>query len=323
MKDNFKNIILYKGKNFLFHIGLILLLLIMSRCDEVQQQIDWETKNVSQMLVVEGSVVSDTTYQCVKLSLSDDYFANKPSEKVLNASVTVDDGTNTFTFVPSDTAPGSYYSEFPFAGVAGKNYSLDIHLQQPVNEIYDFTAQSLMPYVYDIDTIIAVLYDNPIFFGGEDEDSTILFVIMNGITVPEVSYCYLINLYKNGISIYESYVDGSILEDSYVDLDEDRSMLLTYTERFDEGDTLGIEVYSITKAFYDFLYALKQISQPADLFGFSGTKGDAIGNINGGKQLGFFYTASISRVTTYVIKEDFEKKNGFAKLFRNGDNMIF
>jgi hypothetical protein len=72
------------------------------------------------------------------------------------------------------------------------------------------------------------------------------------------------------------------------------------TSNFTYGDTLTLELLSLPKEYKLFLDGVNQISQSADPFGFSGPPANAVGNVNDGEALGFFYGAYVSRCSTII-----------------------
>lgn len=285
-------------------IILFILSILIYGCENLEQPIDWETKNTYEMVVVEGAIFNEYSYQQVRLSLSDDYFSNQPNTKISDAEVTVSDGENTYRFLEHDTLKGFYISEIPFAGVPNRNYTLLAELTEPVNGTSTINAVSEMPSSYDIDSMVAIIIENPFYLGGED--TSLLFVFVEATTVPWEDYYMLVKTYINGIPLFNTISETDLLDDEYNFKDEDRISFLTYDSEdgmFSSGDTLLIEMFVIQKEFMDYVAAVKQISAPPDPFGFSGPKADAIGNINGGTQLGYFYTAFVDRETV-IIEED-------------------
>lgn len=300
------NIFIFKALKIIWkYIHTVLFLFVvpfMISCEEIEQPIDWKTENIPQKVVVEGSVVGDTIQQKVMLSLSGDYFANQPSTKISKATVWVDDGEDSCNFIESDTIPGTYFSEIAFTGRQNTTYTLHVDLPEPVSNTTQITAVSAMPPKLSIDTMIAVLYENPFMIN--EEDSLFLIVVLKETTLPDITYYLMVKLYRNGEPVFETISDTYLIDDEHAVKDEDRVTYLAFEEEdFVEGDTVGIEIYSITESFYRFVEGVHYISEPPDPFGFSGVRADAIGNINNGKELGFFYTAFISRSSAVVERE--------------------
>lgn len=300
------NIFIFKALKIIWKyihtIFFLFVVFFIISCDETEQPIDWETENIPQKVVVDGSIVSDTIKQKVILTLTDDYFINQPTPRISRATVSVDDGEQSYNLIESDTMPGTYFSEIAFAGKQNRTYTLHVELNEPVDNTTQVTAVSAMPPEFSIDTMIAVLYENPFMIN--EEDSLFLIVVIKETTLPDITYYLMVKLYRNGEPVFETISDTYLIDDEHAEKDEDRIAYLAFEEEdFFEGDTVGIEIYSITESFYQFMEAVQYISEPPDPFGFSGVRADAIGNINNGKELGFFYTAFISRSSAVVERE--------------------
>src|SRR5664280_459468 len=109
-------------------------------------------------LVVDGFIRSDSGVYTVNLTKTSDYFANAPSPREVNATLTLSDGTNTFPL--TETVPGQsgiYQTSSKFAGIRGKDYLLHITLAEIIAGTNEYTASCKLESVTKLDSIQAVL----------------------------------------------------------------------------------------------------------------------------------------------------------------------
>ena len=125
-------------KNTLKHIILLFLTLFLCNCKE---EIELETENFESVLVVEGTVTNEFSFQKIKLSRT--YFLEE-NEPVLenNATVTVeDDNGNNFNF--SQNTLGEYISDIKFEAIPNTFYTLFITTVD--DKKYQSTQSELTP----------------------------------------------------------------------------------------------------------------------------------------------------------------------------------
>jgi len=279
----------------LFSIALT----ILAGCENMEEEISWDTKNIPAKAVVEGSITSDTCYQRIRLTQTADYFLNGPTPRITGADVIVSDGSHTFIFKESDTVPGDYYSTEMFAGIPGNTYSLNVNLKEPIDGISTLTANDQMIQGFIIDSAKVYVYENPFvaFSDEEDKDSTIIVFYMNGNQPKNIVNYYLIQMYRNGVPYFEKLGDMEMMNDEYSEDPEETELVFYYIGDLLVKDTISIELTSVSKEYYEYVRKFKDLLIPPDPLGFSGPPADAVGNINGGKQIGFFYTGQKSRST--------------------------
>jgi hypothetical protein len=270
------------------------------------QEITWETKNIPDKAVVEGQIVTDNCHQKIKLSTTADYFHNEKTPRISNAQVSVSDGTTTYYFEESDTAAGVYYSIDMFAGIPGNTYTLNIELPEPLDGTSSLTASDYMIQGFNIDSMKVYIFDNPYaaFTEEEDEDSTITVFYMQGSQPKNVVNYYLVQIFQDGKPIFDDVTELGRMSDEYSDDPEDTELFFYYMGKFTIGDTLSIEMTSVSKEFYEYVRTLGELTTPPDVFGFSGPPADAVGNINRGSQLGYFSTGQKARYTAIAQKAE-------------------
>jgi hypothetical protein len=277
--------------------GLIVLLLF---CCEPEEEISWNVDKIPERLVVEGSITDELKIHTITLKKSADYFSNKAAEAVSNAVVNITDGHNVFYLEENPAGSGIYRTTEEIKGDTGRLYKLTINTEYPLNNVSLFTAESFLNRTIRTDSMISVLYDSPFLFNNTDT-----VIIVNNIfgyePEPEGDY-YILSLYRNGTLINDTIDEYITFYDRNSGINGETFLPFAFVENFVEGDTVEIEIRSISKTYFDFIEGVKMISRGTDPFGFSGPPANPVGNIKGGDALGFFIASSVTRVRAEAIK---------------------
>ena len=279
-------------------IYLFIVTLLFSSCGDSVQEIEWETGDPEITLNVEGFISTDFVHQKVMLKSTQDYFYNQPLPRVRNAQVRVTDGENEYTYYESGDVEGLYVSGDAFSGETEKSYTLIVDLETPLGGKSHFEAETFIYKNFDIQSIFASYIVYPLF---PDSDSTLVLI---GITTndpyPQEDNYYYYKIYKGDSLVTDTINKYEIFSDEY---QEDSNQHEYYTTRwydFEVGDTIMLEVFSISKRYYRFLDGLFNIMYPSDPLGFSGAPARVDGNINDGEGFGYFYGTEIKRVKVVV-----------------------
>lgn len=298
--------------------AIILVFVFITSCDDMVKEIDWETESIPPRIVVDGGITNQMGLHPIKLSVTADYFNNHPEGKVLDATVVVKTNSRTISYVEDAENRGTYYAVQPFKGDENTSYTLNIDLAIPIDGYANYLAQSDIVEGMRIDSIQAFLY--PSFGGmGNDEeeevdengeiieqDSMILVAVLFGREPSHINNYYSAHVSRNGVSIEELIQDEPHFNDADYEMNGTDAFVMVIEDSFEVGDTLGINLISISEEYEYFLTGLNRISQPEDPFGFSGPPANAVGNINNGG-LGFFSCGYVSYGET-VIEEMLEGK---------------
>lgn len=281
----------------------LLAIIIFTSCEK---EVDWKTEEMPVMLVVDGSFTNEFKKHQVKLSLSADYFYNKPAPVVSGAVVTISDGTNIIPFTENPVGSGIYETIDPVAGIAGKTYTLDINLDEPVNGISHYYAMADLIKGIDIDSLSAYIYKNPIYMEGSGMDSLITVILVFGQEPGDIKNYYQMNLYNNNVLINDTIDEVSVVDDKEGMNGEPVSSFFFF-QQFNEEDTVRFELVSVERKYYDFITGIKNLAgQSFDPFNMSGPPANAVGNIEGAMAIGFFKTGYVSRasaIAKYYIEE--------------------
>ena len=233
-------------KNAVKIIVSIFCVLIFS-CTDV---IDVEVQNGQERLVVEASLdwEKGTTgnVQTIRLGKSTPFFDTNSITEVTGASVEVTNDSSGQTFVFADQNNGEYRTN-SFNPVLGQSYSLRIEYN---GEVY--TARETMTGVTDITDIYQARDD------GFDDEELELHVIFTDPANEENNY--LFKFYRQGdllpdLEVAEDeFVDGNELDWWYeIEEDEDENVV-----PFAPGDIVDIEMYGISRPYYDYIKILAE-----------------------------------------------------------------
>jgi hypothetical protein len=276
-------------------IPIILALAILAAsCTE---KIDLKLDSTYTRLIVDGHIKSDTMAYSVNLTKTSDYFSNVPSPRVVNATVSLTDGTHTFPL--TETVPGQsgiYNTDSNFAGTIGKTYSLNITLPEVIAGTTEYTASSKLIGVTKLDSIQTVFRPD---FGKEGFWQVKLYAQ----DPPGTKNYYLINLYRNSKLWTDTITKVSISDNqffagNYIDgIDVFYINNENKWETFYPGDTIMMELSAITKEYYDFISQVQQAGFSIPFF--TGPPANVEGNISN-DGVGFFAAYSSSFAKTIV-----------------------
>ena len=281
-------------------IFFLVFIILLTSCSKIVQEIDWNPEEVPNKLIVEGSISNEPGLHPLSLKRSDAYFSNSPSPMVSGASISLISGSSVFEYLEDPENPGFYYMNEPITGTVNQEFTLNITLDEELDGSSEFTATSAIIEGMRIDSISADLYTNPVIFG--DNDSLVLVLLIYGEEPVEFINYYLMKLYRNNSLLSDTIIDYPVFKD--IDNGMNGESILGFmftTTEFSPGDTLSLELVSIPKDFKIFLDGVNQISQPGDPFGFAGPPANAVGNINQGNALGFYYGAFVAHGKSVVV----------------------
>ena len=280
---------------------------IISCADE---EIAWEVEESPSLLVVEGSFTSEKKKHQIILSKTADYFIKHRTPRISGAEVTVTDGSKTYKFDELEEKNGVYESIRQVAGRAGHTYTLNIHLQNPINKKTHYQANEKMIKGIDLESMEALLFRNPFYEEGFPTDSLILYTTFYGHEPENIDNLYMVDLYKNGELLQDTVDEKEIYSDSEQLNNGAYINDLIFIEDFEPGDTAAIKISTVTKSYQQFIDGILNIAnQSGNPFDLSGPPANTIGNIEGGEALGYFRVSYVSREEAIVLDERGEKEN--------------
>ena len=274
---------------------LIVALILATACTE---KIDIELDSTYARLVVEGAVTSDSLNHYILLSITSNYFSNRPSPKVQDAVVELSFGNETMQLIENDAVPGRYETPHAFRGTIGTSYDLDISQldvdQDGQEEVYH--SSSTMPGGAELEKIELKYYSSPVASG--------YTVFMYLYHTAEIREWFGFKLIKNGILLSSTLEQYSVLSDEIFDsgyfpgfpvgfLSDDESDEVVYP-----GDTITFELNCIEQSYYNFVNEAQwEIAGNFPLF--SGPPSNVVSNIDNGA-MGTFAAYSIQRYSVII-----------------------
>jgi hypothetical protein len=279
------------------HIIYLAFAILATACED--KEINWKVDHVDQMLVVEGSFTDEYKKHQLILTLSEDYFVNRHTTRISDATVSITDGANTYNYV--ETSPGIYETADPVAGVIGMNYTLNIDLNKPVNGTTHYYSSSVMKPTIKIDSLKSYVFRNPIT--GEGDSLILIFEVFGKEKSPKGDY-YASEIYINNTQINDTIDKQLVYNDETDGLDgNDVNYFFIFSNSIRPGDTTRFSLLSVNRSYQEFVTGIQNIAEYNDPMGFSGPPANAIGNIQGGKALGFFLISSVGTGIAIVKDE--------------------
>tara|TARA_R110002050_G_scaffold33007_2_gene84426 strand:- start:1714 stop:2598 length:885 start_codon:yes stop_codon:yes gene_type:complete len=260
------------------------------------------------VLVVDGYISNLDTTQFVKLSNIENYFANQEPNYAIHKSATVallENGTTAATYVFNDSTA---QFETKFAGTEGKEYQIDIRLEDGTHYI---SASEIMEPFVPIDSLWSEINKNP---GGPGPQAGEITIKLNtkepkGLGDNYQWKTYLNNDYQNGRG------DLFFQEDRFVDGQEVKELdVFGFSEKYFQeyadvspNGKVYARVEQIRISYRYFKYLLLVYQQLNQVGGpFAAPPAEIQGNVykqgeNEVLALGYFYTAGIDTKTIEVL----------------------
>ncbi|MBI1305052.1 MAG: DUF4249 family protein [Bacteroidetes bacterium] len=269
----------------------------LTACEKL---IELKVPNADPVIVVESSISTDTVFWEVSLTWSQQYFNQAQRKYVDDAIVTITDNIGGHdTLFYSDT--GVYVSRYRRFCIPGREYTLNIYRDGKT-----YSATELCKFQDPIDFLMSFYLPDQ---NGFIEAGYYVFEKANEIETSGDYYQWKIyqnDTLKKGFGYLLD--EDEFRETSFFNLnidpndplkDMDRNILpRPFPFKFEVGDTVRIEQYNISKAYYDFLNELeRQISRSGTPFDPPPTNPNY--NISNGA-IGFFSVSNVSKAKIVV-----------------------
>ncbi len=257
-------------KNILIAIGLLFQFIFLA-CEDV---IEIDLNTVKPKLVIEARLYDQFFPATVILTKTNDFFDTLAFNTVSDAEIYMQDNMgNSVQLIENDSTPGLYQADY--FGVPGRLYTLTVK-----SEGETYTSNAEMKPSLTIDSVKAIYHTDAIPYFQEGYELRCYISDTPGVN----EYCML-NIYKNFEKSYQIY----LYEDSYT---EGLSFEYRfYADNFMLGDTAIVEMLTVDRSVYDYLYTYAEIA--SDYFQDSGTPYNPTSNISNGA-LGFFGVFSLT-----------------------------
>lgn len=232
---------------------IVIIALIVTGVASCTTDIDLKLKGTEPMLVVDGSITTDTMAHGIFLQRTTDYFANSPVPGVSGATVTLSDGSSTIALTESGEKPGLYQTPSGYYGQAGKTYTLHIKNVDVNNDGIDeeYEASSVLNDVPELDDVSV---EEVKLFGRQ------MWALKASFQDPKgVKNYYLFRNYRNGKCVSDTINEWGITADEFFDgtyLKDETIMYFSSTKQDEKmvvGDTAMLEMCSITEDYLGFV----------------------------------------------------------------------
>ncbi|MBE0648623.1 MAG: DUF4249 domain-containing protein [Bacteroidales bacterium] len=272
----------------------LLLALITFACTE---RVDLNLDETYTRMVVDGGISNDTGSYQITLTKTADYFYNEPAPRVAGATVNLTNGTDNYLL--HETEPGIsgiYETDATFFGIIGETYTLDIDLNEPIDNLTTYYSSCQMMNVARLDSIQVVLETD---WGPKGIWQIRVFAQEPG---DETNY-YMFHYYRNDTLMTDSIWKVAVSDDKYINGSYINGLAAIYInnenpwEAFNPGDKVTLKMSGITKEYYDFITQV-QLSGFNIPF-FTGPPANVQGNISNGG-IGFFSAYSNTWGSTVV-----------------------
>jgi hypothetical protein len=234
-------------KESVFKFKGIILLMTLFSYTSCEKDVVIDLADISgKYVIVDANIVNDGTTQWIRLTRSSSYYEVTTGEPVSGAEVLINDGELNYVFIEShvDSLKGFYFNSGISSRMTRINYTLNITTDD--NEYY---AESKLWPVPTLDSVSVKI--NPfseLGFG----DEKIYDIIAHFEDLPKGGNHYLFNLYINrNLRTVRPTEKGPVSDvnlEEYVSL----SVINLNAKDFSPGDTLTLEIRSISKEMFDF-----------------------------------------------------------------------
>ncbi|MCF8364690.1 MAG: DUF4249 domain-containing protein [Bacteroidales bacterium] len=248
-------------------------------------------------LVVEGEFSSDTMTHKVVLTRTEDYFSNTIPGRVSNAQISISSIDEEYELSETPENSGVYLTDSLVAGTIGKEYTLRILLDEEIGGASEYTAQSKINPISELDSIALEFHQD---WGKEGFWEVKCYVLD-----PPTEDYYMFHIYRNGVLINDTIEQVFVVDDLLYNGNYTNGIGVGFLDQSKEnqklipGDKVSLRVARITKEYTNFLWQLQEeISFQTPLF--SGPPANVEGNISNGA-FGAFGAYSTSYASKIVI----------------------
>ncbi|CAG5009172.1 hypothetical protein DYBT9275_04438 [Dyadobacter sp. CECT 9275] len=290
-------------KSLVYSLVLLSTLMSLMSCEDV---IDLKTANGPSQMVVDGWITNQPGAQTIRLTWSADYFDNGAAKPVLNAEVTVTDNLGNKYEFPYSGADGKYvWNGADTLGHIGRTYTLSIK-----NGDDTYTAFNQIKRVPTVDSVV---YQHETYPFEPDKGPKKGFIaefyardfVGEGDTYwikPVVSGKVSANNPVNISIAYDAAFGSGAPSDGLIFILPLRQSI-TVDSLYSAGNSVGVELHSITNEAFEFLKLVREQASNGGLFATpnSNIKSNVVNtNANGPKALGYFGASAVSRKETVI-----------------------
>ena len=270
------------------HYFILVAILSLSSCTDV---IELDVPSEASRLVIEASINWEKetvgNNQTIKLSRSSPYFDTNGAVSVLGASVKITNDTQGTVFIFTDNSDGSYSTD-SFIPLVNNSYTLEV-----INEGETYVAQeNLKP----VPAILSVYQSTDYFFQDLLE---VNFEFLD--PEDEVNYYYIkfqeqADLLPSLSTLKDEFINGNLITISNERRENEDINQVAYAP----GDVVDMELYGISKEYYDYMTILINQSESGGPFDTTpvALKGNCINQTNPDTDAyGYFRMTEVSKAT--------------------------
>ena len=270
------------------HYILLIAILTLTSCTDV---IEVEVPTEAPRLVIEASINWEKetvgNNQTIKLSRSSPYFDTNGAVSVLGASVKITNDTQGTVFIFTDNSDGSYSTD-SFIPLVNNSYTLEV-----INEGETYVAQENL---IAAPSILSVYQSTDYFFQDLLE---VNFEFLD--PEDEVNYYYIkfqeqADLLPSLSTLKDEFINGNLITISNERRENEDINQVAYAP----GDVVDMELYGISKEYYDYMTILINQSESGGPFDTTpvALKGNCINQTNPDTDAyGYFRMTEVSKAT--------------------------
>ena len=270
---------------------LILILAFTSCTDVIEVEVPTEVPR----LVIEASINWEKetagNNQGIKLSMSSPYFDSNGAVSVLGASVKITNDTDGTVFIFTDNSDGTYSTD-SFVPVLNNSYTLEV-----INEGETFIAQESLKPVPDI---LSVYQSTDYFFPDLLEVNFDFLDPESGANYYYIKFQEQADLLPSLSTLKDEFINGNLITISNERRENEDINQVAYAP----GDIVNMELYGISKEYYDYMTILINQSESGGPFDTTpvALKGNCINQTNPDTDAyGYFRITQVSKAT-YVFE---------------------
>ena len=274
------------------HYFILMAILTLSSCTDV---IELDVPSETPSLVIEASINWEKetvgNNQQIKLSMSSPYFDTNGVVSVLGASVKITNDTNGAVFIFTDNSDGTYSTD-SFVPVLNNSYTLEV-----INGGETFIAQeSLKP----VPAILSVYQSTDYFFQDLLEVNFDFLDPEGGANYYYIKFQEQADLLPSLSTLKDEFINGNLITISNERREDEDINQVAYAS----GDDVDMELYGISKEYYDYMTILINQSESGGPFDTTpvALKGNCINQTNPDTDAyGYFRMTEVSKAT-YVFE---------------------
>ena len=272
--------------------SFLILILAFTSCTDV---IELEVPSEVPRLVIEASINWEKetagNNQGIKLSMSSPYFDTNGAVSVLGASVKITNDTDGTVFIFTDNSDGTYSTD-SFVPVLNNSYTLEV-----INEGETFIAQESLKPVPDI---LSVYQSTDYFFQDLLEVNFDFLDPESGANYYYIKFQEQADLLPSLSTLKDEFINGNLITISNERRENEDINQVAYAP----GDAVDMELYGISKEYYDYMTILINQSESGGPFDTTpvALKGNCINQTNPDTDAyGYFRITQVSKAT-YVFE---------------------